>query len=124
MDRFAIRRIRLQELVDEAGSQAKLADLIGKQPDYISRALKDGTKGAKRIGETLAEEIEKKCGKPKGWMSTLDDADAPEWPFGFDRKLWDSLPAEERATIAIQFRRMVLSASSEHQARTTKRRTG
>lgn len=43
----------------ERGAQRRMAEAIGRQPDYISRCLSDPSKkGAKAIGEDLAREIE------------------------------------------------------------------
>lgn len=66
------RRDRLRELRDSRyeGSNTLLAKALGKQPDYISRAIL----GRKVIGEGLAREIEAALELPVRWM----DGDAIE----------------------------------------------
>lgn len=67
-----IRRARLKKLVDEAGSQQKLSERIGKAPAQISQwmnASKDSkTKKPRAMSGAIAREIEDACGKPSGWM--------------------------------------------------------
>ena len=46
------------------GVQKRLADAIGRQPDYVSRLLR----GDKRLGESLAREIEETLGLPHYWL--------------------------------------------------------
>lgn len=60
------RRERMRELIDAKfeGRQTDLARRIKKQQDYISRCLS----GGKKIGETLAREIELEIGITPGWM--------------------------------------------------------
>jgi len=68
MDIYAVRRKRLGELADAVGSQAKLADLIGRQPSQVSSILS----GAKRLGEQLAREVERRAHKPLGWLDSAE----------------------------------------------------
>jgi transcriptional regulator with XRE-family HTH domain len=67
-----INRGRLALLIKEAGSQAKLAERIGKAPAQISQwlnASKDSKTGKPRaMDRDTRRELERKCGKPEGWM--------------------------------------------------------
>lgn len=84
-----IYRDRLRRLVEQeaGGSQAKLAGLIGKSPAQISQwlnASKDSKTGKPRaMDRSTAREIERKLGKPEGWM---------------DRPLYESQLEREFAT--------------------------
>lgn len=66
------RRRRLAILVEEAGSQAALAEKIGKAPAQISqwiRALPDSKTGKPRsMSKEAAREVEARVGRPSGWM--------------------------------------------------------
>jgi transcriptional regulator with XRE-family HTH domain len=65
MDRHERRRKRLIGLIQEAGSQKLLAELIGTDPNYLSQ-IKNGIRSS--FGEDLAERLEKAMKKPDGWM--------------------------------------------------------
>lgn len=117
MDVQEIRRKRLRQLVEEYGTQTALADKVGVEQNYISRALK----GAKGIGEDFAAKLETATGKQTGWMSWLEKPGA-DWPFEFDRSHWDNLPAEERAELEKSFMRMVLGAEADLSRRVSKKR--
>lgn len=74
-----IYRARLKMLATEAGSQTALAVKLDKSPAQVSQwinASKDSKTGKPRsMDRTTAREIEKKCGKPDGWMDQpLDDS--------------------------------------------------
>lgn len=107
MDVYEIRRARMRQLIDTRFDkvQARFAEAIERQPDYVSRCLKKkGEKGAKRIGEDIARDIEEKLGLAAGWMSTPtpDDTarDVPYWPFGdVPPTLYRRLPDEAKAHI-------------------------
>lgn len=80
----------------------KLADALGVEPNYISQ-LKS-IRGAKPFGEDTARNIEKASGKPQYWLDSEDESvwraqRANEWPFAFDRSLWDNLPATRRQAL-------------------------
>lgn len=119
MDVQETRRKRLQQLVDEYGTQTALADKLGIEQNYISRALR----GRKRIMEDFAAKVEQATNKPPGWMSRPDKP-AGDWPFDFDRRHWDNLPQEERQDLERSFMRMVLGAEAEQAMKRGKRRTG
>ena len=74
------RRHRLALLIEEAGSQAALADKTGKAPAQISqwiRALPDSKTGKPRsMSKEVAREIESRLGKPAGWMDQPIGTDA------------------------------------------------
>ncbi|MGV3727755.1 S24 family peptidase [Hydrogenophaga sp.] len=67
-----IYRARLKLLAAEAGSQTALASKLDKSPAQVSQwinASKDSKTGKPRsMDRSTAREIEKKCGKPDGWM--------------------------------------------------------
>jgi hypothetical protein len=70
-----IRRERLQELVEEAGTQVAVANRIGKDKNQIYQWLLDpGTDGARNIGSKSARLLEAAFAKPDGWMD--HDAEA------------------------------------------------
>lgn len=119
MDIQATRRRRIEQLVDEYGSQTALAEVIGIEPNYISRVLA----GRKRVMEDFATRVEEATQKPSGWLSRPVDKPHGEWPFGFDRRHWDSLPADEKAQLERSFMRMVMGAEAD-MASKRKRRTG
>lgn len=119
MDVQEIRRKRLRQLVSEYGTQTALADKVGIEQNYISRALK----GTKRIGEDFAAKLETATEKPSGWMSRIEKPGA-DWPFEFDRRHWDNLPAEERAQLELSFMRMVLGAEADLARRRKPKKTG
>lgn len=60
------RRRKLRELRDDRfqGSNTVMAKALGRQPDYISRALR----GGKTIGEAFAREVESSLGLPARWL--------------------------------------------------------
>lgn len=70
----ATYRTNLAALIDECGSQAKLAKLIEKSPAQISQWLNasvDSKTGKPRsMSRETAREIERLTGKPSGWMDT------------------------------------------------------
>lgn len=66
-----IRRERLQELVDEAGTQVAVGDAISKDRNQIHQwLLPPGTKGARNLGSKSARALEVAFTKPEGWMDT------------------------------------------------------
>lgn len=67
-----IYRERLKMLATECGSQTALAAKLEKSPAQVSQwinASKDSKTGKPRsMDRSTAREIERKCGKPDGWM--------------------------------------------------------
>lgn len=81
-----IRRIRLKMLVKEAGSAAALnrAAERNERDSTISQILNQaaGTSGKpKELGSSMARDLEKAMGKPRGWMDNDPDLVAAQWPF-------------------------------------------
>jgi len=77
MDSKQIRRRNLRQLINEVGTQARLAELVGTKPTYISQILSPTAVG--EIGDSLARRIEKALRKPRGWLDLphyLPDAPA------------------------------------------------
>jgi len=70
-----VRQINLRRLMVERfeGSQTRLAKAVGRSAGYISRCLSQG-QHRKKIGETLARDIEKQIGLENRWL----DANADE----------------------------------------------
>jgi len=71
MDKFETRRLALQRLVDQMGygGIAKVAQAIGKEPNYVSRMLYPaGKAGRKRIGEASVDILDEKF---PGWLSSI-----------------------------------------------------
>lgn len=64
MDISEIRRSNLRRLMQSRfeGKQARLADALGKSPNYISRCLSASSTSRKNIGEDFAREIESTLG--------------------------------------------------------------
>lgn len=70
MTKFEARRTALDALVTSfgRGGIAKVAEAIGKEPNYVSRMLyPEGKKGAKRIGEDSVELITQAF---PGWLDS------------------------------------------------------
>lgn len=64
-----IRRDRLAELVEEAGSQVAVAQKLGKDKNQIYQWLLDESeRGARNIGAASARAIETAFNKPHGWL--------------------------------------------------------
>lgn len=65
-DLYRTRHKNLRQLMDELGGQKALVEASGKGQAQISQLVK--LTNYKRMGEKLAREIERKCGKPMGWL--------------------------------------------------------
>lgn len=63
----------------------------------ISPSMWSQIKSSRPIGDKLARQIERHCGKPKGW---LDDAREPDAPTPAERAFLDLALAAHRATDA------------------------
>lgn len=74
-----IRRLRLEELVQETRSRTleEVADISGSSAAYLSQVrnrLPDSkTKKPKEMGRKVAERLENAFKKPEGWMDTLNE---------------------------------------------------
>ena len=64
MNRVARQRKRLQQLIDEAGSQEALADRVGSVASYISQLLT----ARNGIHRNFCIRLEEAMNKPDGWM--------------------------------------------------------
>lgn len=119
--RRAARVARLRVLVRDAGSQKDLAKALDVEPNYISQLLS----GRKAFGEDIARSMEGKLKKPARWMDGegVPEASRPtEWPFSFDRALWDRLPMAQKTEIEATFQKLILGASVQEAASPSKRR--
>ncbi|NKI17414.1 hypothetical protein HCU74_08290 [Spongiibacter sp. KMU-166] len=71
-----IRRYKLKLLAEEFGGQRPLADRIKKSPAQLSQLMtgsKESKTGRRRgMRPETARHIESCCGKPEGWLDTLD----------------------------------------------------
>lgn len=67
-----IRRANLKALIDEAGNQRLLSDIVDVAPAQISQwataAPNSKTKTPRVISDESARQLEKKMGRPRGWM--------------------------------------------------------
>jgi len=89
MEKFERRRLALKALVDSIGygGIARVAEAIGKEPNYVSRMLYEpGKSGRKRIGESSIDALNAAF---PGWLDsppsmTLHEPGPSvfiEWPF-------------------------------------------
>ena len=74
MDIHHIRLVNLQQAIKKAGSQARLADMVGIKSAYISQIK--NTKHPTNMGNDVARRIEAALGLPHGWMDVLHDNEA------------------------------------------------
>jgi hypothetical protein len=75
MDKYEVRRLRLQRLVDErcGGVKAVAAAKVDRNPSYISRLLSEpDDPNHRKIGDTIIDIFEAAFQLPRGWF------DAPE----------------------------------------------
>jgi SOS-response transcriptional repressor LexA len=74
-----IRVARLAMLVEECGGVGRLADAVDKSPSQISQWINSSpdsrTKKPRSISNQSARELERKRGKPDGWMDQPVDND-------------------------------------------------
>lgn len=82
MDIRLVRKNNLKHLMDKAfgvgarGAQSRLADMLGKPQNFVSRCLADPSKpGAKTIGEDFAREIEASFGLERYALDTALPSD-------------------------------------------------
>lgn len=98
-------RARLRLLVDEYGSQTKLAEASGKSAVQINQwlhASPDAEGRPRRMSRRSAREIEAALGKPHGWMDQPMDVAAPQGA---------TLPAKLAAPYALVDLRLMNEAS-------------
>ncbi|MEW8000641.1 MAG: helix-turn-helix transcriptional regulator [Candidatus Thiodiazotropha endolucinida] len=70
MDIHDIRRLNVEGLIEEHGSQVKLAELVDTAPAYISQIIA----GKRNPGESFCRKIEKHLGLPAWYMDALHEA--------------------------------------------------
>lgn len=122
MDKYERRRQRVQELIRLrfANRQARFAEAIGRDANYVSRMLYPPEKaGRKRIAEDMRDTIEQACELAPGWLDMdpgtpiirarttaaaegrpEEVAHTPPWPFEkVSKKDWAALSPSERALI-------------------------
>ncbi|AOY00119.1 S24 family peptidase [Jeongeupia sp. USM3] len=82
MEIAEIRRRNLRQLIRSRfdGTAANLAQLIGRQPGYVSRLLTENEDHRRNLGEKLARDIEAQCGLPTGWLDHENDQVPPVAP--------------------------------------------
>jgi len=70
MDKLSeTRQRKVREIIrdDFEGRQVDFADRIERPDNYVSRVVSNG-ENRKGVGERMARHIERRCGKPKGWL--------------------------------------------------------
>lgn len=81
MENKGIRRANLAALIEEHGGIAALAELVDVDPTYlgnIKREVETPSGLPRGMGDKVARRIEKKLGKPAGWMDLPRGAAASE----------------------------------------------
>lgn len=66
MDVYIARDVNLRMLLSEHGSLAEIGRLADTDPNYLTQILSPNI--SRRMGAALARKIERKLGKPTGWM--------------------------------------------------------
>ena len=103
-----VRRRQLQKLVDKFGSQTAVAELAGRQQDYLSRILsgKPAKEGGRNMGEKIARAMEGKIGLPHMYF---DDPDAePDGRAGGSlQEQLNALPPQQRREIEARFKEIL-----------------
>ena len=77
-----IRRARLRQLAEEAGSQAALSRRVNRSPNQVNQWLGKGT--ARDMDSDTARMFEDVCGKPHGWMDNLPESGERSHAVGLD----------------------------------------
>lgn len=81
------RRVRLAELISEAGSATEFAAVVGTPKSHVSAILS----GSRGLGDKLAAKMEKAFDKPEGW---IDEASSQPtfWEQGAGIPMFDGPP--------------------------------
>ena len=88
-----IRRLRLDELLDEAGGPKALAEKTGVTDTHLTAC----SKGRRGIGDDMAHSLEVGMGKPFGWMDSDPDG---AWPFReVERESFDRLSERQKGIV-------------------------
>ena len=85
-----IRLRNLERLIHEAGSVLELAHIAGTNNSYLSQVrhqtrTPSGT--PRRVGDELAEMLERGMGKPEGWMDESHEPDTAD----AEKNAWDEV---------------------------------
>lgn len=75
-----MRRDNTRALADKFSSRAKFADFLDKTPAQINHII--GKNPFRKIGDSLAREIEEKCGMPSGWLDRDNSEGSDTTPNG------------------------------------------
>jgi len=93
-----IRRQRLRDILasDFEGRQVDLAKALDRAPSYISQCIT----GLSQIGERFSRHVEKKLGKPKGWLDAYEGTMPFLTPAAIEFALrYESLTQEQRTAL-------------------------
>jgi hypothetical protein len=119
MDKYEERRLQLLQLVNGMGrgGRVRVAQAIGKSPDYIARMLYPRDKaGHKGIGEDSADLLDKAF---PGWRKPASPfmvqetpgawrVEPPSWPFvAISPAEWRSIPPAQRDSLEAYIRTLV-----------------
>lgn len=86
----------------ELGGPSAAARAVGTSDTHLIAC----GKGRRNIGDDLATRLERKAGKPLGWM---DEDRRSGWPFqGIARERFDALDSEQRIEVQGVVRRMIV----------------
>lgn len=94
MNRSQNRLIKTRQLIEEAGGQARFAEMLGISPSQVWQIA--GNAPVRGIGSKMAARIEQAFCKPSGWLDW--PADESQANLGFESvDLWPfpSVPLEE-----------------------------
>lgn len=100
MENKQIRRQNLLILVAEFKTIAALADHTLIAAAYLSQLLNQApsaNKTPRGMGSKTARKIEKKCGKPNGWMDTIHSDDGGKFVYVRNPLLLNLLHVAEKA---------------------------
>ena len=93
-----IRRLRLEEMLREAGGPKALAERSGVTDTHLTACVK----GRRGIGDEMAHSLEVGMGKTFGWMDTDPEG---AWPFvEVGRELFDRLGERQKGMVEAAMR--------------------
>lgn len=95
------RRLRLEELKNEAGTLREIARRVNPGAKYLDRYLSEIRNGTREMGDALARDIEKAFTKPNGWMDQMG-VSSPET--GELLHIWSQFPPEEQQKILYELK--------------------
>lgn len=124
MDIYEIRRQNLRRLVTERfnGRIAGLADAIDRAPSYVSRCLTGKPEHRKRVGESLARDIEDRLDLQTFWLDVIRTSEEVEpqiaapsagHPELTELSIWDDeSPVEDDEVVVPHLHEVELAAGS------------